>query len=164
MKQNTYQHDLYTCPGCQAPFSSNCALSLHHTKSLYCNNYILSFHPPKYINPHSNENKVCTQLNNITNNKNNKNGDNNLDSTDTDQLSNDHSCSEIDNASSIYSGKSVDSNLFHYSNEIGYEIKLMKIITDIGAPLYSYKLLMQWAHEACQISTLNQNTKLINIQ
>ena len=155
MKPNLYQYSLYICPACQYPFSSNCALSLHQTKSIYCNDYILSSQHPQSDLPHKHEN-LEGELNYSTNNNNNQLNNNNLNCTD--QLSDEQPLDDIDDTCSVDSGKSISSNLFHYTNEINHEIKLLKIITDIGAPLYSYELLMQWAHEA-HMSSFKFDTK-----
>ena len=38
--------------------------------------------------------------------------------------------------------------ILFYFNEVIHEIKLLKILNDIGAPLYAYQIIMEWAHEA----------------
>ena len=59
-----------------------------------------------------------------------------------------HITNEIDESCSITSGETISKNTFHFSTDIVYEVKSLRILTSIGAPLYAYKTLMQWAHEA----------------
>ena len=99
---------------------------------------------------------IDEEMNDTTDNNIIQNIDKNIHFTD--ELSNVKSVIDLDDTCSVDSGKSISSNLFHYSNEIGHEIKLLKILTDIGATLYSYKLLMQWAHEA-HMSNFKFDTK-----
>ena len=37
---------------------------------------------------------------------------------------------------------------FYFSQDLFYEVKLMKLLNEIGAPLYSYKNIIKWAREA----------------
>lgn len=63
----------------------------------------------------------------------------------------------MEDSSTTNSGCSITNNTFHHSSEIVHEIKLIKILTEIGAPLYAYKTLMEWAHKA-QMSNFNFDT------
>ena len=36
---------------------------------------------------------------------------------------------------------------FIFTNDINHEIKLLKLINKIGAPLYTYEKIMHWANE-----------------
>ena len=36
----------------------------------------------------------------------------------------------------------------YFSQDIFYEVKLLKLLNKIGAPSYSYKKIMEWAREA----------------
>ena len=48
------------------------------------------------------------------------------------------------------SGNSILSHSFHHTNDINHEIKLLKLINKIWAPLYTYEKIMQWANESYQ--------------
>jgi hypothetical protein len=37
---------------------------------------------------------------------------------------------------------------YHFSNDEYQEIKLLKLLNDLGTPLYAYKLIIEWAKEA----------------
>jgi hypothetical protein len=105
---------------------------------------------PKLINTPINQNiqhiKICKNLSNK-----------HIESDEEEEHCNVPFNDEIEDSITINSGKSISNNTFHYSNEIVHELKLLRILTDIGAPLYAYKTLMEWAHEA-QMSKFNFNT------
>ena len=69
----------------------------------------------------------------------------------SDEQQDHESTSNSSGNSSISSNASFDDNDFqpyHFtSNEI-YKIKLLKLLQDIGTPLYAYKLIMEWAKDA----------------
>lgn len=143
MNQNRYRGgNLFQCTGCLTQFSSNRALSTHQAKSLYCNDYIasLNHHSSPYLG--NNPNTQSTQIN--------------IETQHNEIIENDENCkpspielnTENEEIDSINSGYSVPNSSFHFSNSIVHEVKLLRILTDIGAPLYAYKTLMEWAHEA----------------
>src|SRR5687768_7126587 len=49
---------------------------------------------------------------------------------------------------SIESNFFANINAFYHSNDIIHNIKLLKILNNIGTPLYAYKSLINWANEA----------------
>ena len=133
-------HSLFTCPGCHSRFESNQALSTHQSKSFYCIDYITSAQHTSTLIPQLNTNKDENKNNeNMPTKENNDIPDNNF-NFELDSNNND--------SESINSGNSTSKQTFYYSNEIIHEIKLLKILMDIGAPLYAYQTIMEWAHEA----------------
>jgi hypothetical protein len=138
------------CIGCHSQFPSSHTLSTHQAKLSYCNEHITDLQNLKLINPPTNQTIAHT-----------KKGKNlltkNIESDEEEQHCNDQFNDEIEDSITINSGKSISNNTFHYSNEIVHELKLLRILTDIGAPLYAYKTLMEWAHEA-KMSKFNFDT------
>ena len=131
----------YTCSGCQSPFQNSCALSIHQAKSLYCNNYIVPLQRPTNTPSFKNTSTEQDQVASINLPKNNNEYE--IDEQRTNPIPIEHN-----DTSSVYSGDSVSNTTFHFSTDIINEVKLLKILTNIGAPLYAYKILMQWMHEA----------------
>ena len=37
---------------------------------------------------------------------------------------------------------------YHFSNDVYQEVKLLRLLDDIGTPLYAYKKIMEWAKDA----------------
>jgi len=73
-----------------------------------------------------------------------------MDIDDDNILINDSDTSHNDNDSIVSdnSGTDVITNTFHHSNNIANEIDLLKLIIDMGAPLYAYERIMKWAKES----------------
>ena len=53
---------------------------------------------------------------------------------------------------SMQSGNSENESLisepYHFSNDVYQEVKLLRLLDDIGTPLYAYKKIMEWAKDA----------------
>ena len=95
-----------------------------------------------------------SQLKNINNQNNNENkiiNDILVDSTNGIEDMDD----DVFNAEN---GDFVENELICYQSKLIHEIKLLKILNDIGAPLYAYSTLMQWAYNA-KVSQYNFDTK-----
>ena len=55
----------------------------------------------------------------------------------------------IEEASAALSMEDDDSyEPYHFSNDDYQEIKLLKLLNDLGTPLYAYQKIMEWAKEA----------------
>ena len=133
---------LYTCHGCKVKYQSNRALSIHLRSSLYCNDFMQSH--PLTLTPLQNYNEKT--INNIEEahfattfdyNHNHNEPESNLE----------HGFNNDDSLSTEKSNQGSE-NEFYHSTEIIHEIKLLKILTNIGAPLYAYQTIMKWAQEA----------------
>jgi len=77
--------------------------------------------------------------------------ENNLMDLDGDNIvinDNDISHDDSDSIVSANSGIDVLTNTFHHTNSIAHEIDLLKLIIDMGAPLYAYEHIMKWAKES----------------
>ena len=131
----------FTCGTCKKHFPSSRRLTLHQSKHIYCSNFIDSLHHNPFHIPQYTKNRVSNKKQKIK--KNSKDIKDKNDQTFlSDNIHDDHinAC--------ISSGNPIPPDKFYYSNEVIHEIKLLKILNDIGAPLYSYQIIMEWAHEA----------------
>ena len=114
---------------------------MHYIKFAYCNTMICQLQNqnmqvsyPNSIQPHA------VKINHNTD-------DDNDESIDSNEIQLNY---EWDNDSILSSntGTSIISNTFHCTDDIGNEVNLLKIINDLGAPLYAYELIMKWARES----------------
>ena len=131
----------FQCLACKKQFDTQRSLSLHLSKIYYCKTILNKLHYQYSKDPYLNL-KQHVQ-NRIQNNDNQC--DNCLESHNENLLN-----FEADNDSieSSNSGTTITSNPFHYTDKIVNEVNLLKIINDIGAPLYAYESIMKWARES----------------
>ena len=88
-----------------------------------------------------------------------------VDKEDIISASNDQEISLMNNNSIVSSNSetSVILNSFYYTDNIANEINLLKIISDIGAPLYAYECIMNWLRKF-YMSKYTFDSKLITYQ
>lgn len=130
-----------TCQFCNKRCKSQRALSLHYLKFAFCKAMICQL---------QNQNVQVSYQNTIQDHSipiNQNSDDDNDESIVSNEIQLDY---EWDNNSilSSNSGTSIISNTFHYTDDIGHEVNLLKIINDLGAPLYAYELIMKWARDS----------------
>ena len=135
------------CFACKNVYLSSRALTMHLNHSQYCmdryyeqqhNSFVSPFNIPLLLNNSTNENStlvhneifIANSYEPIINCY-----DQILESIST----------ESDNNSNI--SESSNCNLYH-DNNIIHEIKLVKILNDMGAPLYAYENIIEWARNA----------------
>ena len=136
---------MFTCQACKQKFDSNQAQLAHMYRSPYCRSFSITL--PNNSNLIQQHNDVNLYTNLV---------DNELFSLETymseeEDKANcnfDNNDEDNEDTSSTSSYNSTNKNAFYQSNEIIHEIKLLKILTDISAPLYAYKSIMEWAHNA----------------
>jgi hypothetical protein len=63
-----------------------------------------------------------------------------------------------DDLSNNETGGFCENELICYQSKMIHEVKLLKILNDLGTPLYAYSTIMQWAYNA-NVSQYNFNTK-----
>lgn len=131
----------FQCPACHTTFQSNCALSQHQYRSTYCNDFILSSHTPSTIQTTSTQKETETsspdflQPRHTTENVQDK-----MYATIPKQ--------DVEMANEIDSIDDKQIPNFYHTSGIIHEVKLLKLLNDIGAPLYGYKAIMEWAQDA----------------
>lgn len=141
---------ILTCSMCLNVFKSQRALSLHQSKSAFCNTTITRLRYGSYFEPYPTIHRTQSHLTNYKSNE---------DKSQASIGENHHTFQwESESNSSANSGFTIVSNPFHYTNDIVHEINLLKIINDIGAPLYAYELIMKWARE-CYMSKYTFDSK-----
>ena len=131
-----------TCNMCRKIYPTQRALSLHLSKTSICTTFVM---PMDYQMHHLSRSNICNNQNALDShlqaNKDTIYNESNI------SINEDKSyCTTI----SSNSGNSILSHSFHHTNDINHEIKLLKLINDIGAPLYTYEKIMQWANESYQ--------------
>jgi hypothetical protein len=146
---------LNVCFACLRPFSSNKALAMHQTRSTYCQSIICSKLNDK-VNAERTDMKYeenapsISSFNEVSNfdslpgNNNETSETINLHHLQHTTLNHASHIESIDNGSGKQSFENITTN---YTNNLCHEIKLLKIIQQLGMPLYSYKTIMDWAQE-----------------
>ena len=140
----SHQGWLYTCQSCLYPYPNKRSLYAHLSNSNFCTEAIESMHYPIRSNT-----KIHDQtLSPINFNTKAKTDDNTQSSDEIQIYDNESSDSSEDTKNST---KMHDSNIiepYHFSNNEFQEIKLLKLLNELGTPLYAYKLIMEWAKDA----------------
>ena len=143
---------MFTCQVCKGRFRTQRAFSSHLLQSNFCNDKI-SFIP---FPSHEIENAL------ITNNQETLNfTDNTLGNTDCmDEEYYSENNAQFNDICSFLSdsGNTITQGNFHYTADIIQEIKLLKILNDLGTPLYAYKTILKWARDA-QMSNYSFDSK-----
>ena len=133
------------CKACGLTFMSQRALSMHFVHSNFCSEYYTRIlNDESNVKPTLSKSKIAVppveQLEHVRNEINAVEETNNLITQviiDDDFLLKSFDSLSVDS----------NSNLFHDS-EIIHKILLVKLLTKIGAPLYAYHDVMQWAYTA----------------
>lgn len=123
---------MYKCGNCSRYFDSSKGLSLHWYHHSECreSHIPLSIQDPTCcINSSFNKRQKTKQTN---------------DSNIQDNPYHDY----IYDQRTVYDNEDENIDCFVYSNNSRVEVSLLKIINEIGAPHYAYKLLMDWAQDA----------------
>ena len=125
--------NMYRCKACFRNFDSQRELSCHTTITAYCRDTLEQSNQAavKYYNHEQQDDKINTSC---TTNSSTINNISELQNTNNDNFSE--------------SDKLEYSETVPISNDILHKIKLLKIINDIGMPLYLYKEIMEWAKDA----------------
>jgi hypothetical protein len=150
----------YTCFACNTPYPSKRALTMHINRSNFCRGilqqkFIVQYSPrladrlaDSVIN-HPNMKEGSGSNENIAKSSSTTSADDNtvpIEQTleamaDTSVRSNDETSKNdlIDHKTS---------QPFYHTNGLRCEIKLLKLLDEIGTPLYAYKAIMDWAKDA----------------
>ncbi len=137
------------CIACQMQYKNQRSLSLHLSNSQYCIQTLTNF---QYQNVHSIQTKqssISTSSQSIE-----ENLEHNEDDNQSIQSSSEECSLNLDEDVSISKHSFEELRTLHYSNNIVHEVKLLKIINELGTPLYAYKTILDWAKEA-QLSNYN---------
>ena len=130
---------LYTCQSCLYPYPNKRSLYAHFSNSIFCNETFESIpfkirHNTKIydqtLSPISLDTKAKT--------------DNNTQPSDEIQILDNESSDSSEHTND--STKMHDSNNYqpyHFSNNEFQEINLLKLLNEMGTPLYAYKLIME---------------------
>ena len=137
----------FACQACLYPFQNKRALSTHLASSLSCKLIIDGVPFQKMGND-----EIKQTLLNFFNSKLPAFSTKIVEMTDNNQIvhnESDKSSEETSIAQSISSMEDDDSyEPYHFSNDDYQEIKLLKLLNDLGTPLYAYQKIMEWAKEA----------------
>lgn len=141
---------LYSCLVCKAIFETKRSLSLHLTNSDYCVTFFNDFQ--YQIQTQKPIKKDITTNNNLDNSKQSLDIEmqTSIDFEDQQSITSDNGPDQ----ESISEHSQSESNLLHFDSGIAHEIKLMKLINELGTPLYAYKKILDWAKEA-QVTGFN---------
>lgn len=138
------------CIACQTVYQNQRSLSLHLSNSDYCIQTLTNFQNHKFQSTQSKQNTISPTTQSVQQNHDNNTDDNmSIQSSSTQIIS-----SNQDEDESISDHSFTESRTLHYLDNIVHEVKLLKIINQLGTPLYAYKLILDWAKEA-QISNYN---------
>ena len=137
----------FTCQACLNPFQNKRALSTHLASSLSCK-LLLEGVPFQKMGDDDNKQTLL----NFFNSKHTAFPTKIVAMTDSNQIV-DNDSGELDKsieeASAALSMEDDDSyEPYHFSNDDYQEIKLLKLLNDLGTPLYTYQKIMEWAKEA----------------
>lgn len=137
---------LFTCPGCLKPYQNKRALSTHLASSLTCMETIVAKLPYQIMN----HTEIKHSILNTTNSKNIATTDSIVEEADSKELTNSESSSSSEEASITQNMEDDNHGYqpYYFSSDEYQEIKLLKLLNDLGTPLYAYKLIMEWAKEA----------------
>jgi hypothetical protein len=145
------------CFGCNQPYQNNKSLTLHLNQSIYCSASLDQHIPEASNNANSLHDDVNLRLVNVNAIDTNDLEVDHASNTNKDEgtISSQGSCTGTNNEYSEteavmeFDNCSPNNTSLLYSNNLCHEIKLLKIINQLGMPLYSYKAIMDWAHEVC---------------
>ena len=137
------------CIACQTQYKNQRSLSLHLSNSKYCIQTLTNF---QYQNLHSIQTKQSSMSNTTQSIK--ENLEHNTDDNQSIQSSSEICSLNLDEDVSISKHSFEELRTLHYSDNIVHEVKLLKIINELGTPLYAYKTILDWAKEA-QLSNYN---------
>lgn len=152
MMENTCRTSSYCCFVCYEYYPNKKALTMHINQSKFCNQIInnnygnTSETKPScitneghnvLISSKNHSTKDVTSLSSVLNyNNSNKNRDTNNKGLDN-----------FDNIDIEYTSNNNETTI--YTSNLRHEIKLLKIINQLGIPLYGYKILIDWAQDIC---------------
>ncbi len=157
------------CIVCKESFTSQRGLSMHLLKAPYCVEMLHSFQnqskytcqasliiQSSYDSTNNQQNQSLENMEDINIKKRKKEIEKNNNCIfKRNQMNEESSLSNIcDNNITEYQSSLLPNNVFH-------EVKLLKLLNDLGTPLYAYKHIMDWAKEA-YISNFNFETKHTN--
>jgi len=135
---------LYMCRACLKPYHNKRALSAHLANSMSCMEIFDSL--PYQITGNTEIN--CKRLSSVNLKVNAKPYTSNqvVNNSQVTNNESDETLEEITNSPSMDECNSYQP--YHFSNDKYQEIKLLKLLNNLGTPLYAYKLIMEWAKEA----------------
>lgn len=140
----SHHGSLYTCQACFKHYQTKRDLSNHLSNSTYCNEIIESIPNQKRDNSKTNDqttSHIYLDNESITNNKSESSEDLQMIDNESNNASDKSNClssTEESNRDQPY----------HFSNNKFQEIKLLKLMNELGTPLYAYRLIMEWAKDA----------------
>ena len=137
--QKVHQNILFKCLACKKNFDSTRGLSLHTSALSYCLEISQLVQKSITLLPGNIQSNVAINQPSTPADLNNELDDDLLSDKSNDEP---HITYDNDNID-----ESTNQN-FYFSQDIFHEVKLMKLLNEIGAPLYSYKKSMEWAREA----------------
>src|SRR5687768_7941194 len=134
--------NIFVCPACKLQYKSNRALTTHQYQTPYCYHFITTLEGSSNQQVLDITQSELTHLSDHTNATNSTNDyihDKNM------SINNNNSNESDENSEddiSIESNTFANINAFYQSNDIIHKIKLLKILNNIGTPLYAYKTLL----------------------
>jgi hypothetical protein len=154
-------NNMYMCCICKKTFKSQQALSVHIAKSPYCmvesnNSYMFKQNNNTYsssiqinmdvaVKPTSNTDKKEISSHELSNSINLP--ENNFDNVEeNNNTTSNNMAPEFENNDSGSNCKEQELNCFQ--NSLQHEVKLLKLLNNLGTPLYAYNEIMNWAQEA----------------
>ena len=144
MQKHSYSMLPFTCQACLNPFQNKRALSAHLASSLSCKLVIDGVTFQKMGND-----EIKQTLLNLFNSKLTAFPTKIVEMTDSNQIV-DNESDEVSEEASVALSMGDDDSYepCHFSNDDYQEIKLLKLLNDLGTPLYAYRKIMEWAKEA----------------
>jgi hypothetical protein len=146
---------LNVCFACLQPFSNAKSLTMHQNKSNYCKTIIRNKLNDNVNDDNNNIKSVsnalsisyCNEINNFDSSLDNNyktSGSTNLHHL---QHTTPNQALPIESNDTCNGNQGFEYITTNYTNNLCHEVKLLKIISQLGMPLYSYKTIMDWAQE-----------------
>ncbi len=151
----------YICLACKKQLNTQRALSLHLHHSTFCMDFAIYISNMQAIKSTPNKPLPCEEvqmnpgtISNIQHDDNSLINSYHSNDTPTNNLDNDDFSLESENGN-------ISSHHVCSKNELFHEVKLLKLLNNLGAPLYAYNSIVKWAADA-QAEKFNFDTKYKN--
>ena len=147
-------NDRYMCSVCKNFFDTQRGLSVHLSRSSFCMDSSITFDINKKFIRQAAQTVMTPQINHEFNSSFDMNDTNLMDCNhnseeNVDDSQHDNTLNMTNKESqSLESGTLCKNTVLCYNNDLIHEVKLLKILGDLGTPLYAYNHILQWASDA----------------
>ena len=146
---NATDKNQYICVACKKQLNTQRALSLHLFHSTFCMDFAIYISSMQVVKSTQNKQLQCAEVQ-----MNNDDTINNIqheeDSLTNSNQSNDSTTNNLDNDDLSIESENNNDNSHHVcsTNNMYHEVKLLKLLNNLGAPLYAYNSIIKWASDA----------------